>query len=186
VSLLPCVPSPLARRDFWGSVVQSTNSRGTRTQKRRPSPSCGRVGSRIMLFEACSAFTHVTACRFAESLNDPDTAKAPTCSSPPTPLRLLPAGTTSCRVGTHTPRKKHPLAQHTAERAIGFIRRKLLASMPLPLFRLSTCAKVRRCARRNCIPGWAVDSSPTRNMSGPPPPCPLLPILAQCAHPERS
>ena len=34
----------------------------------RPSPKSGRVGSCISLFEACSAFTHVTACLLTESL----------------------------------------------------------------------------------------------------------------------
>ena len=33
----------------------------------RPSPKPGRVGSCISLFEACSAFTHVTACTLAKS-----------------------------------------------------------------------------------------------------------------------
>lgn len=36
-------------------------------QRRRPSPLNRRVGFRITLFEACSAFTRVTACTFAES-----------------------------------------------------------------------------------------------------------------------
>ena len=36
----------------------------------RPSPKPGRVGSCISLFEACSAFTHVTACMLAESPSD--------------------------------------------------------------------------------------------------------------------
>ena len=40
-------------------------------QRRRPSPRFRRVGSRIALFEACSAFTHVTACILAESPCDP-------------------------------------------------------------------------------------------------------------------
>jgi hypothetical protein len=35
---------------------------------RRPSPLFCRVGFHIELFEACSAFTHVTACTFAKSL----------------------------------------------------------------------------------------------------------------------
>ena len=33
----------------------------------RPSPSGKRVGSHIERFEACSAFTHVSACMFARS-----------------------------------------------------------------------------------------------------------------------
>jgi hypothetical protein len=36
----------------------------------RPSPKPGRVGSCITLFEACSAFTHVTACTLAKSPSD--------------------------------------------------------------------------------------------------------------------
>ncbi len=36
----------------------------------RPSPKPRRVGSCVNLFEACSAFTYVTACLLVESLND--------------------------------------------------------------------------------------------------------------------
>ncbi len=46
-------------------------SRCSLPQRRRPSPKFRRVGSRIALFEACSAFTHVTACILAESPYDP-------------------------------------------------------------------------------------------------------------------
>src|SRR5215468_7603978 len=38
---------------------------------RRPSPITRWVGSCINRFEACSAFTHVTACTLAESPSDP-------------------------------------------------------------------------------------------------------------------
>jgi hypothetical protein len=37
----------------------------------RPSPKSGRVGSCVNVFEACSAFTHVTACTLAKSPSDP-------------------------------------------------------------------------------------------------------------------
>jgi len=37
------------------------------SQRLRPSLFLSQVGSRIALFEACSAFTHVTACMLAES-----------------------------------------------------------------------------------------------------------------------
>jgi hypothetical protein len=40
-------------------------------RRRRPSPYGGWVGSRIYRFEAFSAFTYVTACLLAGSLNDP-------------------------------------------------------------------------------------------------------------------
>lgn len=36
-------------------------------QERRPSPNLRRVGSRITLLEACSAFTRVPACLLAKS-----------------------------------------------------------------------------------------------------------------------
>ena len=39
--------------------------------RRRPSPFSGRVGSHIVLFEDCSAFTRVTAYLLAESLSRP-------------------------------------------------------------------------------------------------------------------
>src|ERR1700693_1821985 len=58
----------------------------------RPSPKPGRVGSCITLFEACSAFTHVTACMLAKSPMRPSTPKASAASLPPLLLRLLPGG----------------------------------------------------------------------------------------------
>jgi len=39
--------------------------------QQRPSPSVPWVGSRIARFEVCSAFTHVTACMFADSQMEP-------------------------------------------------------------------------------------------------------------------
>src|SRR5207244_8350570 len=55
-----------------------------------PESQTGRL--RIALFEACSAFTHVTACMLAKSPGRPSTPKASVTSLPPSPLRLLPAG----------------------------------------------------------------------------------------------
>jgi hypothetical protein len=57
------------------------------------------VGSRITCFEACSAFTRITACLLASRLKRPFLSKASAVSLPPLPLRLLPAGATPCRVG---------------------------------------------------------------------------------------
>ena len=54
---------------------------------RRPSPRCGRVGSRIGCFEACSAFTHVSARMVAEP---PKAALLPECFSPRRYLRKPP------------------------------------------------------------------------------------------------
>ena len=54
------------------SLVALPNSPGqARLTRRRPSLFLSQVGFRITLFEACSAFTHVTACRFAEPLKRP-------------------------------------------------------------------------------------------------------------------
>ena len=64
--LIPCVCmlSPLPRQ------VREPN-RSLLIPRRRPSPNFGWVGSCIMVFGACSAFTHVTACRLAKSPSDP-------------------------------------------------------------------------------------------------------------------
>src|SRR5499433_2678954 len=49
----------------------------------RPSPKSGRVGSCINVFEACSAFTHVTACMLTESPLRPSAPEASAVSLPP-------------------------------------------------------------------------------------------------------
>src|SRR6266498_4078767 len=67
--------------------------------QRRPSPNTRWVGSCINRFEACSAFTHVTACMLAKSPTRPSTPEAPTASFPSPPLRLLPGGANSSRAG---------------------------------------------------------------------------------------
>jgi hypothetical protein len=58
------------RRHYPGGIVD-----GIRLlpwyRRRRPSPYVRWVGSRIISFEAYSAFTHVTACLLAESPSDP-------------------------------------------------------------------------------------------------------------------
>src|SRR5437867_12660635 len=53
--------SPLPRRSDWAYLLRSF------TQTYQPSPKGCRVGLRIVLFEACSAFTRVTACTLALS-----------------------------------------------------------------------------------------------------------------------
>ena len=57
------MPAPLPRRGY-GPVRASLCF----PVRHRPSPNYRRVGSRIALFEACSAFTHVPACAVAELL----------------------------------------------------------------------------------------------------------------------
>ena len=57
---LPYMPTPLPRRKRSGAPVASLPGR------RRPSPFLGRVGFRVALFEACSAFALAPACMVAE------------------------------------------------------------------------------------------------------------------------
>ena len=66
-----CVWSPLhtCRRQYPGRSDGICSL--VRFHQLRPSPKPGRVGSCISLFEACSAFTHVTACMLAKSPSDP-------------------------------------------------------------------------------------------------------------------
>jgi hypothetical protein len=74
----------------------------------RPSPNRRRVGSCIVGFEACSAFTHVTACMLAKSPMRPSTPKASAASLPPPLLRLLPGGANQFP-GGFTPAVDHRL-----------------------------------------------------------------------------
>src|SRR5205807_1719673 len=92
----PCLrrcPVQTCRRHYPGGTPGGIGSFPGRLGQ-RPSPLCGRVGSHIVLFEACSAFTQVTACLLAEPLKRSFPSKASTSLLPPSPLRLLPAGTT--------------------------------------------------------------------------------------------
>jgi hypothetical protein len=91
---LAYMPSPLPR---WVLRVSSLN----RYQRRRPSPFLSRVGSHVTRFEACSAFTHVTACMLA----DPPRGHLLKCFSPVRyllePLQVLPAGATVAGRDSH-------------------------------------------------------------------------------------
>jgi len=62
-----CMPSPLPRRNRWSASLLPNGPGQAGCQRRRPSPLNRRVGFRVTLFEACSAFTRVTACTLAES-----------------------------------------------------------------------------------------------------------------------
>jgi len=63
IKCFPDVPSSLPR---W---TRTSASIGFFLILLRPSPYLGRVGIHNFTFEACSRFTHVTACRFAANLN---------------------------------------------------------------------------------------------------------------------
>jgi len=80
-------PLPACRRHHPGRSDRTCPH--VLSYRHRPSPKFRRVSSCITLFEACSAFTHVTACTLAVLIAKP---KAPAVSSPPLLLRLLPGG----------------------------------------------------------------------------------------------
>src|SRR6516162_5174320 len=70
-----------------------------------------RVGLHIVLFEDCSAFTHVAACTLARSPIRDRYPKASDISSPPCLLRLLPAGAVAGR-GLHPLEKRRLVTAH--------------------------------------------------------------------------
>jgi hypothetical protein len=70
--------------------------------RHQPSPKFGRVGSCIASFEACSAFTLITACTLAKSPKRPSTPKASATSLPLPLLRLLPGGANQFPGGIRT------------------------------------------------------------------------------------
>lgn len=74
----------------------------------QPSPTRGRVGTCIAVFEAYPTFIRITTCMLAESLLRSFTPKAPTTSLPKPLLRLLPGGANQFPRGTH-PAERHRL-----------------------------------------------------------------------------
>ena len=80
-------------------------------QQRRPSPRSSRVGFRIALFEACSAFTHVTACMLAKS------PEVTLYTGVLQPLRYLHDRSDCYRLERQVAgRESHPLKMHTFAR----------------------------------------------------------------------
>ncbi len=138
---------PTCRRHYPGGNAGGAKVVPPVSSRLRPSPSLCWVGYHITRFEACSAFTHVTACLLAESLKRPFPSKASTVSLPPLPLRLLPAGTTSCRVG-FAPTEKSRLG--TAHKGDGHHCRNGPKGAPhngaRPLFRIGSKARNRSLA----------------------------------------
>ena len=82
----------------------------------RPSPNRRRAGPCIVLFEACSAFTHVTACMLTESPTRPSTPKASAASLPPPLLRLLPGGANQFPGGFNSRCGPPPFTAHPVTR----------------------------------------------------------------------
>src|ERR1700731_4568828 len=82
------VPCPLPRRT--GQTHMSIASLST-----RPSPPYGRVGVRIVSFEACSVFTHVTARRIAQPPKAAFVTRLRPGQLPNRPARQLPDQSTT-------------------------------------------------------------------------------------------
>jgi hypothetical protein len=102
---------PACRRQYPGRFDGICSL--VRFHQLRPSPKPGRVGSCISLFEACSAFTHVTACMLAESPMRPSSPKASAASLPPPLLRLLPGGANQFPGGFNSRCGPPPFTAHT-------------------------------------------------------------------------
>ena len=121
------------RRHYPGGIVAGIELLpGQRRQ--RPSPNVRGVGSRINPFEACSAFTQVTACLLAGLPVQPFPSEASAVSLPPLPLRLLLAGATVARWELH-PLKNDTFARRTAHSRL---LRQAWSSFALPLVPLPT------------------------------------------------
>src|SRR3954452_11229295 len=107
------MPSPIPRQDRWArSLVIS--------HRLRPSLDSPRVGSCITRFEACTAFTLITACTLAKSPTRPSTPEASAASLPPLLLRLLPGGANQFPGGTFTHCEPAPFhgARRTSVKAL--------------------------------------------------------------------
>ncbi len=82
-------------------------------QRQRPSPNLRRVGSRIALFEACSAFTRVTACTLAKSPKATLYTEGFGCFVTSTTAPIATGKSDSCPAGTRTPLKTGAFPRHT-------------------------------------------------------------------------
>jgi hypothetical protein len=98
------------RRHYPGAADGCTRRSNPPIRISLPRSHC-RVGLHIVLFEACSAFTHVAACTLARSPIRDRYPKASDTSSPPCLLRLLPAGAGAGR-GLHPLEKRRLVTAH--------------------------------------------------------------------------
>jgi hypothetical protein len=82
-------------------------------RQRRPSSFVWRVDSHIDCFEARSMLTHVAACTVRCPIRGVFSRSASGQSSPPDPLRVLPAGERVCRPGLSPRRTVQLVKTHT-------------------------------------------------------------------------
>jgi hypothetical protein len=111
---LPCCgrsPVPTCRRHYPGGIVSEGGSLAC-DSRQRPSPSPCRVGSHIRCFEACSAFTRVTACLLAGppmvTLSSGGFGGVVTSAAAP----LATGWSDSCRVGLTPTQERHLSTAH--------------------------------------------------------------------------
>ena len=100
--------SPLPRRSGWAYPSLRF------TQTYQPSPKGLSVGLRIVLFEDCSAFTRVTACRLAlspirDTLIEGFSHFVASMTAP------IASGSSGCRVGFAPTGKRRLVTAHTPE-----------------------------------------------------------------------
>src|SRR5476651_1103868 len=100
------MPPPLPRRSVWAYCFAHSPSRISLPRK-----GC-RVGLRIVLFEACSAFTHVAACTLAlspirDTLSEGFSHFVASMTAP------VASGWSGCRVGLAPTGKRRLVTAHT-------------------------------------------------------------------------
>ena len=103
---------PLPRRSGWAYYFARSPNRVSLPRKGR------RVGLRIVLFEACSAFTRVTACTLAPSpirdaLSEGFSHFVTSIAAP------VASGWSGCRVGLAPTGKRRLVTAHTPKRPLG-------------------------------------------------------------------
>ena len=118
-----CVPSPLqtCRRHYPGGIVGDRFSGVTPsspTTAAFPVYCAGRLPHFGLSRPAQRSLTLRPACSLSRQKR-PVASKAPTISLPPSPLRLLPAGTTSCRAGFAPAEDPRLCTAHTGNRRKG-------------------------------------------------------------------
>ena len=93
---IACMPSPIPRQVCWNLFAHTIPLASA-------FPEIGAGRHLHNVFEACSAFTHVTACMLTESPMRPSTPKASAASLPPPLLRLLPGGANESKIEIREP-----------------------------------------------------------------------------------
>ena len=95
---LPRLPEPPFRRAAPTTPADRAEHLSIASPLTRPSPNGRRVGIRIVTFEACSGFTHVTARRIAQPPKATFVTRLQPCQLPSRAARQLPDQSTTIQV----------------------------------------------------------------------------------------